>query len=199
MLDLARGSARFRRRNVRVNDRHASAEQRDRVQQVVDDDRLEDVELEIALRAGEADGRVVADHLHAYHRHRLGLRRIDLARHDRRPRLVLRQRQFAQAAARTGAHPADVVGDLHQRAGQRLERAASHHQARRAPPGPRTCSAPTRTASPVSLRDSRGHALGELGMRIQAGADGGAAERQLVDVGQHFADARRGPRSSWAT
>ena len=66
-----------------LNERTASASSCDRLQHVVQDDRLVDVELEVALRAGEGHGVVVAEHLHADHRQRLALGRVDLARHDR--------------------------------------------------------------------------------------------------------------------
>src|SRR3712207_9122820 len=59
-------------------------EQADGVQEVVDHHRVEDVELEVALRSGETDGRVVAEDLHGHHRHRLALRRVHLARQDRK-------------------------------------------------------------------------------------------------------------------
>jgi hypothetical protein len=49
------------------------------------------------------DGRVVADDARADHRQRLALRRVDLARHNRRPGLVLGQRDLAETAARAGA------------------------------------------------------------------------------------------------
>jgi hypothetical protein len=42
-------------------------QQADGVQDVVDDDGLEDVELEVALRTGETNRGVVADHLGADH------------------------------------------------------------------------------------------------------------------------------------
>ena len=53
-------------------------------------------------------------------RDRLALRRIDLARHDGRARLVFGQCQLAQAAPRPACQPADVVGDFHQRRGERV-------------------------------------------------------------------------------
>ena len=74
---------------------------------------LENVELEISLRAGEADGGVIAHDLHGDHGEGFGLRGIHLARHNRRPGLVLRKCEFAKAAARTGSEPANVVGHLH--------------------------------------------------------------------------------------
>ena len=50
---------------------------------VVDDDRLEDVQLEVPRGAADADRDVVAHHLRAHHRHRFRLRRVHFARHDR--------------------------------------------------------------------------------------------------------------------
>ena len=42
---------------------------------------------------------------------------------------------------------------------------------------------------PVRLGDLRGGALGELGVRVEPGADGGAADGELVEAGQHRLDA----------
>ena len=75
----------------------AIGQQRDRLGQVVDDQRLVDVHLEVAAGAAEADRHVVGHHLDRDHGQRLGLGRIDLARHDRGARLVLRQDQLRQA------------------------------------------------------------------------------------------------------
>jgi hypothetical protein len=49
----------------------------------VQDHRLEDVQLKMALGIGEGHRGVVAEDLHGHHGHRFALRRIDLARHDR--------------------------------------------------------------------------------------------------------------------
>ena len=84
---------------------------------------VEHVELKVALAAAEGDGGVVAHHLRADHRERLALRRVDLARHDRRAWLILRQAQLAEATARAGAEEAQVVGDLVERAREHVERA----------------------------------------------------------------------------
>ena len=93
-------------------------QQLDRMQHTICQHRLEDVELEMALAAADRDRGVIAEHLAADHGQRLALGRIDLARHDRGARLVLRQDQFAEARARARAEQADVVGDLEQ-AGRR--------------------------------------------------------------------------------
>src|SRR3984957_10709836 len=57
-------------------------DERDRVQKVVDNYRLEHVEFEVTLRAGESDGGSCAVNLYADHSHGFALRRIDLAGHD---------------------------------------------------------------------------------------------------------------------
>ena len=59
---------------------------------------LEDVELEVAVRAADGDGHVVAHDLGRHHRDGLALRRVHLAGHDRAARLVLGQGQLAEAA-----------------------------------------------------------------------------------------------------
>src|SRR5580658_750388 len=51
-------------------------DERDRVQEVVYDDRLVDVEFEVSLRSGESDGGGGAVNLHADHGHGLALRGI---------------------------------------------------------------------------------------------------------------------------
>ena len=45
-------------------------------------------------------------------------------------------------------------------------------------------SAGAEIVRPVSFGEDRAHARGELGMRVQAGADGGAAERDLAEPRQ---------------
>ena len=108
---------------VRLEAAHAVAEDAHAVQQVADQHGLEHVELELAVHARDRDRRVVAHDLRADHGQGLALRRVDLARHDRGAGLVLRQLQFAEAAAGAGAEVADVLGDLEERGGERVERA----------------------------------------------------------------------------
>jgi hypothetical protein len=172
-----------------LHERTASvAQQPDRVQVIEDHYRLEDVELEVALRAGEADGRVVAHHLHGDHCHGLALGGVDLARHDGGAGLVFRQREFAQAATRAAAEPAHVVGDFHERAGERLERAAGHDE--RVVRGERG-KLVRRGDEGITgeLRDLLRHALGEFGMSVESRADRAAAEREFREVGQDHRDA----------
>ena len=98
-------------------------EQPDRVEQVPRHQRDEDVQLEVALHAADRDRRVVADHLRRDLRHDLGDDRVDLAGHDRGALLELGQEDLGEPGARPGAHEAEVVRDLRQRDGDRLERA----------------------------------------------------------------------------
>ena len=86
--------------------------QRHRMKEIVGNDRFEDIQLEVALRAGEADSRVVAMNLDRDHGHGLALSRVDFSRHDRRARLVFGKAQLAKSAARAGSQPTNVVGDL---------------------------------------------------------------------------------------
>src|SRR5438034_6868037 len=77
-----------------------------RIQKIVDHHRLENVQFEIALRAGKPNGRVISKDLNRYHRDRLALCRVDLAGHDRASRLVLGQRDLTDPASWTGCKPA---------------------------------------------------------------------------------------------
>ena len=77
----------------------AVGEQADGLQQVVDDHRLEHVELQVALAGGEGNRAVVAHDLAGQHRQRLALGRVDLAGHDRAARLVGRQLHLGEAGA----------------------------------------------------------------------------------------------------
>ena len=159
-----------------------------RVNEVVDDQRLEDVELEVAAGSADVHRHIVTQHLGADHCQRLALGRIDFARHDRAAGFVLRDADFAQAGSRTGGEPAHVVGDLHQRAGERLERAVSEDQ--RVMAGQRLELVRSADEGLVRERgDLRRSFVGELGMGVQPSAHSRAAEGELVKMGQGHGDA----------
>ena len=61
----------------------AIGDQPDRLKQIVNQHRLEDIQFHMALRAGKGDGGVIAHHLGANHDHRLTLSEIHLPRHHR--------------------------------------------------------------------------------------------------------------------
>ena len=86
----------------------------------------------MALAAGESQRRIVAEDLNTDLSQGLALGGIDLARHDRGAGLVFRQRQLAQARARARTQQADVVGDLEQAGGDRVDGAmAEDHRVMR--------------------------------------------------------------------
>ncbi len=114
-------------RTVLVEINAAVRQQARAVQEIADHQRPKHVELEVARGAAEIDRHVVAEYLAAQHRQRFRLRRVDLARHDGAARLVFRDIEFPDAAARTAGQPAHVVGDFHQRGGERLQRAVRMH------------------------------------------------------------------------
>ena len=95
----------------------------------------------MALAVGEGQRGIVAEDVDADLRQRFALGRIDLARHDRRARFVFRQRQFAEAGARAGAEQADIVGDLEEGGGGRIDGAMAEDHRSHGRPAPRTCSA----------------------------------------------------------
>ena len=127
---------------------HTIREEADRLQNILDDDRLEDVQLQhssdhrihghhgrhiasylkLAVRTRNTDNSVVADDLSSDHGHRLALRWVDLARHDTAPGLVLRELQLTQTAPGTRAKVPDVVRDLHQRTRDGVERTVRFHE-----------------------------------------------------------------------
>ena len=169
---------------------HRLAEQLDRLDRIVQDDRLVDVELEVALRAGEGHRVIVAEDLDGHHRQRLRLRGIDLARHDRGAGLVLGNRQLAQPGARPRGIPAYVVGDLHEGPGQRAQGAARrHHRVVGGQRGELVGRLDERLAG--LARDLGCRPRAEPGMRVQPGADGGAAQGQRVEARQRGAHAGR--------
>ena len=71
------------------------------LQEVSCHDRLEDIQLEVALHTADSDSSIVPDDLSADHRHRFALGRIDLTWHDRRPGFVSGDDDFADTATRT--------------------------------------------------------------------------------------------------
>lgn len=92
----------------------AIRQQSDRLQQVLDQDGLEDVQFELTVRTSDGDGGVVAHNLGGDHGQSFTLGRVDLSRHNGRSRFVFGQREFSQTASGTGTEVSDVVGDLHQ-------------------------------------------------------------------------------------
>ena len=94
------------------------AQQLDGLQQVVNDYRLVDVQLQMPLACSKTDGDIVAHHLACEHGQRFALGRVDLARHDRAAGFIGWQFDFRQPGARAGTQQAKVIGQFHQGHGQ---------------------------------------------------------------------------------
>lgn len=67
---------------VQIEGVHRVSKQAGGFQKAADQNRHENIELEITLRCGKADGGVVAHDLHTDHGERFTLGRVDLSRHD---------------------------------------------------------------------------------------------------------------------
>ena len=132
---------------------------------------------------------IVAHHAGADLHHAFAHHRVDLARHDRAARLPIGQLDFVKSAARAAAEPANVVGDVEQRDGDRAQLAVAFDQAVALGVGfemvdrldERRCRfpwpAPRHTRRPNS------------GCVLMPGADRGAAGRQF----EHRLDRTFGP------
>lgn len=155
----------------------------DGVQEIVDDDGLEDIQLEVALRGSDADGGVVAHDLDSNHGEGFGLGGVHLAGHDRRAGLVFGDYEFAEAAAGAGGKPADVVGDLHERAGEGFYSSAGDDEFIVAGEGGKFVGRGLEWEA-GEFCDVRGGTVTEFGVGIQARADGGAADGELVKAGE---------------
>ena len=93
-------------------------------------DRHHDVELELpAGGPAQGDRLVVAHHAGGDLHQAFAHHRIDLAGHDRTARLAVGELDLVEAAARAGAQPADVVGHVEQRRGDRPQLAVALDQA----------------------------------------------------------------------
>lgn len=163
------------------------AHQANRVKKVTNEHGFENVELEVSVGAGNRDGSVVAHHLGTDHGHGLALRGVDFARHDRRARLVLWQAKFTKTATRARSEQANVVGNLHHRAGKGVDRAAGFND--RVVGGK---SFEFVGGSSEGVTRDLGDFFGDLDVkatdRVETGANGGAALSERVETRQGALD-----------
>ena len=180
----ARGSARCRAAQCSSNDSARVGEQANRLEHVVDDHRLEDVELEVARARRRCRRR---------RRCRAPGPQTIVSASDcvgfTLPGMIELPGSFSgivispSPAARTGREPADVVGDLHERRRPASSARRARRPARRAPRAPANLfgagdegharSAPRSRCAAASPNPRR---------RVEPGPDGRAAERQLVEL-----------------
>lgn len=153
------------------------------LEEVIDYDGHEHVQLEIALRGGNADGGIVAHDLYGDHRDGLTLRRVDLARHDGAARLVRGDCDLAETAARACREPTDVVRDLHHIRRETLQPAVCKDDrvlARERVEFVRGGDEALTGQIACRLCDGNIEAL----RRVEPRADGSAAECEFVEEGQ---------------
>eukprot|EP00982_Pelagococcus_subviridis_P009441 30923-Pelagococcus_subviridis.AAC.1 len=157
-------------------------QQLDALQVVVRDQRLRDVELKVGSRgAAHRDAHVVPDDLRAHHHHRLALRRVHLPGHDAAPGLVRGERELSEPRARAAAEHADVVRDLQKRQRHGLQ----HPRERRlrVVRGERfKLIRRGDERQPGELGYLPRHPLRVLRVRVNPGADRGAADRELGEM-----------------
>ena len=111
-----------------IEGRHGFRQKPGRLQKIVDQNRHEHVQLEIALTGGNAHGGIVAHDLHGNHGQGLALGGVDLAGHDGGAWLVGGNGDFSQTQPGAGGQPAHIVGNFHQVAGKSLQRPMGEHQ-----------------------------------------------------------------------
>ena len=120
--------------------------------------------------------------------HALAHDRVDLARHDRAAGLPVGEHDFVEAAARTGAEPADIVGNVEQGDGDGAQLAVALDQAVALGVGLEMVDRLDERDAGL-LGEHRGHAAAEFRMRVDAGADRRAAGGQF----EHGCDGPLGP------
>ena len=110
-----------------VNERTTSASSCMEIDHTVSQNRFVNVKFEMPLTASHSHGRMVAEHPTTDHCHRFALSRVDLPRHNGRPRFVLGKNQLSEARPRSGTQKADVVRDLEQARCDCINRAVSEN------------------------------------------------------------------------
>src|SRR5262249_43269536 len=86
-----------------------------------------------------------------------------------------------QAAPRAGSEPAHVIRNFHERSGKRFERAAGKNNFVMRGKGSEFVRMRPKRES-CEFRDFSSGAFGKFGMCVEARADGGATDRQIVET-----------------
>ena len=157
------------------------------MKEVPDHDGLEDVELKVALGAGESDGRLVAEDLAAEHGQALALGRVDLSGHDGRTGLVLGKIKLTKTAARTGAEETDVLGDLEEGGCDGVELAVGLDDGVVSSKSLELVGGSDELVA-GHLGDLGGDVLGETLEGVEASADGGTALSEVAETGKSRLD-----------
>ena len=157
------------------------------LEEIVDQHRHEHIQLEIALAGGNAHGGIVAHDLDGHHGDGFALGGVDLAGHDGGAGLVFGNEDLAQTVAGAGGQPAHVVGDLHHIGGKSLDGAVSKDELILRGKGVELVLSGDEglTGKTCNLL---GNLLGEACGSVESGADGGAAQSQLIERSNGKAD-----------
>ena len=170
---------------------HSVCEETEGIENVVGNDRFHDVQFQLAVLAGQADGGIVADDLVAGLVQHFRNHRVHLARHDGRTGLPGGQLDFIEAAAGAGSHEADVVGHLDEGEGCHLQGRRDFGVAVGAVRGVHQ----VRRRFEMVAREV-GERIGEeadvFRFRIEAGAYGGTAHVQVFQAPKGTGDAADG-------
>lgn len=162
---------------------HAIRENAHAVQQVADHQRLEDVQFELAVHATNGSGNVVAHNLGADHGKGLALRGVDLARHDRRTGLVLRQNQLSKTAARSRSEVTDILRDLEEGASQSVQGAGGLNDGVVSGKNLELVGGGLELGA-GQLGDLLSNTLSETLEGVQTGSDGGTTLGKVAEVGE---------------
>ncbi len=158
-----------------------SGQQADAFERRLAHDRHHDVELELAAgRSAERDGLIVADHARGDLHQAFAHHRVDLAGHDGTARLPVGKLHFVETAARAAAQPADVVRHVEQRHRHHAELAVTLDQAVALSVRLEVIDGFVKREAGL-LGEHLARAARELWMRVDAGADRRAADRQFED------------------
>jgi len=149
-------------------------QKRDGLQHIISHDGLENVQLEMPLRARNGHCCVIAHDLCADHGEGFALSRVDLTRHDGAARLICGQADFTETGARAGGEEADVIGDFIQADRDRVQRAMGRDKSVMRGEGFEFIWGGDERQSRV-IRDLFGEALCKSGFGVEACADGCAA------------------------
>ena len=153
----------------------------------VDEYRFVHVQLKLTVRCGHRDCGAVAVNAAGHHRERFALRRIHFARHDGRTRFIFRNRDFRQSGARSACQQTHIVGDFKRVHRERFQGAVAVHEL--VVSGQRVKFIGGRNEIIAGrARDFFRHAFREPLRRIEARADGGAAQREGVEMRFAFLD-----------
>ena len=162
---------------------HAVGQEPGAVENVADDERLVDVELELAVHATDSSSHLVTHDLSANHGQGLALSWVDLARHDAATRLVLREDQLAETTTRAATEVTNILSDLGQGRSQSVEAAVGLDKGVVGGKGLELVGG-SLELSTGHLADLLSNALGETLESVDASADSGTTLSEQAKIGQ---------------